>query len=197
MSDISEDESGGPSKKTELASAGGCDGDLSASIDDDDVRGSKIMPKQTSSAPPKPVSTSNAAGDDLDVLFSELGAVFDKADSATPASANDGDGADDDFIIAGRLAVVELESERSSKPAQASKESSASGGDDDLLMYGVLEGKSETEVGFETKKAPLSSSENTPDLQDCTVPVLKEMLRERGLKVSGRKAELIDRLIGS
>ena len=28
----------------------------------------------------------------------------------------------------------------------------------------------------------------------CTVPQLKEMLRERGLKVGGRKAELIERL---
>ena len=32
------------------------------------------------------------------------------------------------------------------------------------------------------------------DLTTLTVPVLKSMLRERGLKVSGKKAELIERL---
>ena len=33
------------------------------------------------------------------------------------------------------------------------------------------------------------------DLAKLTVPILKEMLKERGLKVSGKKAELIDRLL--
>jgi hypothetical protein len=181
MSEISEDESGG-SSQTKPASSD--NDDFFASLEED-MKGSK-NPKQKSA--PKPVS----AGDDLDDFFSELGA-FDKPDA--PASAN-GDGADDFF--AGLEA--ELESELSSKP-QASKESS---GDDDL-MDGVFEGKSETEAVVETREAPkksspktseapLSSSGNPPDLQKCTVPVLKEMLKERGLKVSGKKAELVERL---
>jgi len=33
------------------------------------------------------------------------------------------------------------------------------------------------------------------DLAKLTVPILKEMLKERGLKVSGKKAELVDRLL--
>ena len=40
-----------------------------------------------------------------------------------------------------------------------------------------------------------SSSFAVDDLKKHTVPVLKEMLRERGLKVSGKKAELVDRLM--
>eukprot|EP00980_Cylindrotheca_fusiformis_P028538 scaffold22609_cov142-Cylindrotheca_fusiformis.AAC.2 len=43
--------------------------------------------------------------------------------------------------------------------------------------------------------SPHSHSLNPSDLQKCTVPVLKDMLRDRGMKVSGRKAELIERLI--
>jgi hypothetical protein len=181
MSEISEDESEG-SSKTKPASSN--DDDFFASLEED-MKGSK-NPKQKSA--PKPVS----AGDDLDDFFSEI-VAFDKPDA--PASAN-GDGADDFF--AGLEA--ELESELSSKP-QASKESS---GDDDLLS-GVFEGKSETEAVVETRtaprksspktsEAPPSSSGNPPDMQKCTVPVLKEMLKERGLKVSGKKAELIERL---
>lgn len=33
------------------------------------------------------------------------------------------------------------------------------------------------------------------DLTKLTVPILKEMLKERGLKVSGKKAELVERLL--
>jgi len=38
------------------------------------------------------------------------------------------------------------------------------------------------------------TSVNPSDLSKCTVPILKGMLKERGLKVSGKKAELIERL---
>ncbi|GAX22464.1 hypothetical protein FisN_14Hh079 [Fistulifera solaris] len=44
-----------------------------------------------------------------------------------------------------------------------------------------------------TRTTPL----NSDSLSKCTVPVLKEMLRERGLKLSGTKTDLIDRLIQS
>ena len=42
--------------------------------------------------------------------------------------------------------------------------------------------------------SPLESSAPSGDLGKHTVPVLKSMLKERGLKVSGSKAELIERL---
>ena len=38
------------------------------------------------------------------------------------------------------------------------------------------------------------ASFNAANLEQCTVPALKAMLKERGLKVSGKKAELIERL---
>ncbi|GAX10580.1 hypothetical protein FisN_14Lh079 [Fistulifera solaris] len=47
-------------------------------------------------------------------------------------------------------------------------------------------------TGTATNNTPLNNSDN---LSKCTVPVLKEMLRERGLKLSGTKTDLIDRLI--
>lgn len=47
---------------------------------------------------------------------------------------------------------------------------------------------------------PSSSSGGSMEKEDLskkTVPILKEMLRDRGLKVSGKKADLIDRLVSS
>ena len=47
-------------------------------------------------------------------------------------------------------------------------------------------------------QAPAASpSMNEGDLSSRTVPMLKDMLRERGLKVGGKKAELIERLLHS
>jgi len=45
-------------------------------------------------------------------------------------------------------------------------------------------------------KVPLVSGVlNSESLAKSTVPVLKDMLRERGMKVSGSKSELIARLL--
>ena len=46
----------------------------------------------------------------------------------------------------------------------------------------------------DTKSSQASPSHSMADLEACTVPMLKEKLREAGLPVSGRKAELIERL---
>lgn len=46
----------------------------------------------------------------------------------------------------------------------------------------------------DTKSSHASPSQSLEDLEACTVPMLKEKLREAGLSVSGRKAELIERL---
>jgi hypothetical protein len=46
----------------------------------------------------------------------------------------------------------------------------------------------------EIQTTPQSSADGG-SLGKKTVPALKDMLRERGLKVSGKKAELIERLL--
>jgi transcription antitermination factor NusG len=50
-----------------------------------------------------------------------------------------------------------------------------------------------TTVELNSRPSRISSS----DLEKNTIPVLKDMLRERGLKVSGTKPELINRLLSS
>ena len=46
----------------------------------------------------------------------------------------------------------------------------------------------------ETTTSPQPSSEHKSDLTSLTVPLLKDLLRSKGLKVGGKKAELIERL---
>ena len=48
---------------------------------------------------------------------------------------------------------------------------------------------------YQTLAVPGSGAPNKAELQKMTVPQLKEQLREKGKKVSGRKAELIERLM--
>ena len=48
---------------------------------------------------------------------------------------------------------------------------------------------------YQTLAVPGSGSPNKAELQKMTVPQLKEKLREKGKKVSGRKVELIERLL--
>ena len=48
---------------------------------------------------------------------------------------------------------------------------------------------------YQTLAVPGSGSPNKAELQKMTVPQLKEKLREEGKKVSGRKDELIERLL--
>ena len=59
-----------------------------------------------------------------------------------------------------------------------------------------------TRVGSAARRPPEDhvedrASDETPaeDLANRTVPQLKALLRARGLRVGGRKAELIDRLV--
>ena len=46
----------------------------------------------------------------------------------------------------------------------------------------------------EPKSKQSSSETQSDDLTSLTVPELKEMLRDKGMKVGGKKAELIERL---
>jgi 3-deoxy-D-arabino-heptulosonate 7-phosphate (DAHP) synthase len=52
------------------------------------------------------------------------------------------------------------------------------------------------EIAIADSPSPTTKkSSSNGDLNKNTVPQLKEMLRKRGLKVSGKKGELIDRLM--
>ena len=110
---------------------------------------------------------------------------------------------------------AELESELESKPSVAESKGEdvddffadleAELGSDDF--FAELEGtgdeilESEPEApapAVATVEAPAPASSQSLDpasLQKLTVPALKDMLRDRGLKVSGKKADLIERLV--
>lgn len=55
----------------------------------------------------------------------------------------------------------------------------------------------ETPVNQKSSGSSASTSPTVGELSKKTVPVLKEMLRERGLKVGGTKSELVERLLNT
>jgi len=63
----------------------------------------------------------------------------------------------------------------------------------EIANGGTAVTEEETESVFDESPSALSKEE----LSSLTVPALKEKLRESGLRVSGRKAELIERLLTS
>jgi hypothetical protein len=179
MSEISDDDaSSPPSKKKEQTSQVSDDDDFFASLEQEIRGGTDDKVEST-------LEKINA-GDDLDDFFADLGAFDVTKDSSSPSTSETGD-AHDFFADL----EAELESELASVMPDTAKEESASIGD-----YEVA-----TETRKPTKKsssssalAKSSSSLDPAALQKCTVPILKDMLRERGLKVGGKKAELIERL---
>jgi len=66
-------------------------------------------------------------------------------------------------------------------------------GNDDADASSIMEQEQEEEQ--EEITAERNGAVSAEDLTKLTVPVLKGMLKERGLKVSGKKAELVDRLL--
>jgi hypothetical protein len=118
----------------------------------------------------KPVSPNKArAADELDSFFSELG-VLDDDISASTAS-----GEPDDFF-------AQLEAELESQLSSGAPEK-------------IVSDKVPSATSREVEALPVPVDKvGASDLGERTVPELKEMLRERGLKVSGKKAELIERL---
>jgi hypothetical protein len=176
MSEIADDEeTPSSSKKSKPAkpSEPSNDDDFFASLE-------KEMQGATDNEPTKTKEPS--ANDDLDDFFTEIGSFDERKES--PA-ATDGD-ADDFFADL----EAELESELASFIPDAPAEESATP---------AVEEASTPEPMVSSKKSATSSSSSPnlhhTDLQKCTVPVLKDMLRDRGLKLSGKKSELIERLL--
>lgn len=151
---------------------------------------------QTAAAakPSQPEKTKQGARNGDDDFFAALEAELD-------GTLRSGDDSSSDFF-------AQLESELSSsydtrdrpKKAKTQQEEQisldASGSLEELSATNTLS-KSAVSKGGSTRTAAPSKTDplSSDGLSKCTVPVLKEMLKERGLKVSGTKAALIDRLI--
>lgn len=143
-------------------------------------------------------------------LEQEMSAPSSSASSSsTPPPTPPGDAQDDFF--------ASLEREMSAPSSSSSPPSSGNTEDD---FFSMLEKDMSTMVNQDlpssssssssqlktpssTKQTPKKEKDTTTtttgvagaDLSKLTVPLLKGMLKERGLKVSGKKAELIERLI--
>eukprot|EP00984_Skeletonema_dohrnii_P019969 scaffold9657_cov94-Skeletonema_dohrnii-CCMP3373.AAC.1 len=61
----------------------------------------------------------------------------------------------------------------------------------------TAEEEEDDEEEEEEAVVPVQAALDEADLSSMTVPELKELLKEKGLKVSGKKAELIERLTDS
>jgi transcription antitermination factor NusG len=138
--------------------------------------------------------TTNADEDFFASLEAELGNAFE---DTKPKSAGSGGDDSDDFF-------AKLEAELA--PSVSEKNRKTTGDVKDVLNLKQEPTQVAPAVVSDpspaSKKArggpPKPESSNgggaSSDLGKCTVPVLKEMLKERGLKVSGKKADLIERL---
>lgn len=116
----------------------------------------------------------NGGTSEDDVFFAALEADLQPA-SATSTSL------DDTFVD-----TTEVDQEVEDKPKQTKKATRP--------KRSVDEASSSSPAPSSPAKQS-SSPISAEQLTKQTVPVLKDMLRERGLKVSGKKAELIDRLL--
>lgn len=143
----------------------------------------------------KPKQKASDASSDLDDFFAEISS-FETATEESPRTiSGSGDGEADDFFAS---LEAELESELSSVTAAVDTMSP----EENFAPAATVETEEEISPEPKVKKSKEgasteSSSSDTAsskDLSKFTVPVLKSMLKERGLKVSGKKAELIERL---
>jgi hypothetical protein len=207
MSEIEEDNSGNDSGSSSKATTTGSssDDDFFASLEAD-IQGSNKVEQKPSKKP-------QSAGDELDNFFSEF-AAFDETESSSGSGSANGAGSangDADDFFAGLEAELESElavdtpKEKSAKSAEPSAMDLFAEPDFDIFEAeaAVAEKKqaSQKSTPKAAETAPPAPSSSAPpssaapaDLSKCTVPVLKEMLRERGLKVSGKKSDLLERL---
>jgi len=157
---------------------------------------------------------SNSGGGDEDDFFASLEAELsdtldspignDNAGSSTKKSSKAVD--DDDFfaMLEADLATGGGGDSGGDVQSSASSDSKSSGDDffseDDFFANLEAEVASAADKPVSTSSKPKKTSVKAvaagggEDLSKLTVPLLKEKLKERGLKVSGKKADLIERL---
>jgi hypothetical protein len=111
-----------------------------------------------------------------------------------PASNDFDRGQDDDFFAS-------LEAELGSALDEKTSPDKSKKVDDSKDFFEQLEAELKPNKLRAKSNAPspteVSRSLSATDLNSKTVPILKEMLRERGLKIGGTKSELIERLRNS
>jgi len=133
------------------------------------------------SSVPKPASTVGADEDFFAALEAELGNAIEEPGTTTQQS---GGGSDEsvDFFAKLEAELAPVSNKKTSTPPGAS---SATENVASKTTQAVMENPTQ---------APLASSAISTEFGKFTVPVLKEKLREHGLKVGGNKSELIERL---
>lgn len=197
-----EQESSPSSSGKGLSSFGSDEDDFFSSLVNE-IQLDAVVPQPKQSKPPNKVTKkTSAASDDTD-FFQSIAAEIESS-SATVANTEskntidelddffsdldlDVNGEPDDFF-AGLQTELDSELAVETPPKPAKK----------------AEKKKESDRKVTPTKPPAKAKVSAPaktidvsNLDKCTVPELKEMLREKGLKVTGKKSELIDRLTQS
>lgn len=214
MSDLSEDLSSSPSSSDGAVARDTGRGGPTQNDDDFFASLTSQLSEEVDtgrkSAKAAPQDSSSTDDDFFASLEAELGNAFQDKDSSKSGNANTHDDAEDFFakLEAEMMpsASSEIESNDSSKdqfsPAKEKLTATIGSRDMDNVDRGSTgdlksrqPSKKKATVSQSTRPETRgSSSAKAPDMTKLTVPVLKDMLRQRGLKVSGRKAELIERL---
>ncbi|KAL3910556.1 MAG: hypothetical protein SGILL_007648, partial [Bacillariaceae sp.] len=156
--------------------------------------------------------SSSSLDDDDDDFFasleSELASDLGETEKAQPKQSSNTQVDDDDDFFASLEAELntDLSQDLSTTDSQESSGGNFVDGDDPFASLDAeIHSETRTEPASSSQSAsPPSSAEVSPAavksvfdagaLQKRTVPQLKELLKERGLKVSGKKADLIERL---
>ncbi len=200
ISEIEQESSPSPPGKG-LSSLGSDEDDFFSSLVDD-IQVETAAPKQKQSRSPKKVNKkASTTSDDTD-FFQSLAEELESSPTTTAKSKSknavdelddffsdldfDVNGESDDFFAG---LQTDLDSELSIEPPPKPAKKSGQKKDSDKI---VAPKKSTTKESI-----PVKTSDVATNLDKCTVPELKEMLREKGLKVTGKKSELIDRLTQS
>jgi len=217
MSDIDDTLDTSPSSGSS-GSGGGDEDDFFASLESElsDALDAPTSSPSSSSKPMKSSGKSNSGGGDEDDFFASLEAELsdtldspignDNAGSSTKKSSKAVD--DDDFFAMLEADLASGGGGDSGGDVQSSASSDSKSSGDDFFSEDDFFANLEAEVASAADK-PVSTSSKPKktsvkavataggggeDLSKLTVPLLKEKLKERGLKVSGKKADLIERL---